>query len=446
MKIGLINPGSAYVSNRIHQDMAYVNGISFVAESLARAGHDVRTVNFAHDPNANLRDVRDCDVFGATSLLECYGAFQEIMPQLKATGKPIVVGGPLMSSYGRTPTNVLMRAFPEIDFGVIGEGELTTPKLMDFLAGKTREMPGGVVFRKGDTLETTGEPEIVQNLDDLPEVDFSRWKGFSERVAGEFFNVPQLARGCYNRCSFCYLIDKKHGIRSYTPGRMEKELANALSLKPKGLHFSDDTFSYDQERAMKVGDLLAEKGVLYEIQTRVSDVNLKLMKHLKETGCIWARFGIESFDEGILKKCGKNITRDQIYRAIGITQEAGIGAMGFFIFGLPGETKKTIETTLKGIEETQLIPRARILIPLPGTRVYNEAIAQGKIKDEIELLRSYPLQERGGDTVSGNFVPINLTENLTDQDLIEARDRANALRDTLSSNVTDPGQRDNLAK
>jgi len=445
MKVGLINPGSEYVSNRIHQNLVYINGISFIAEALERAGHEVKTVNFAHDPNASLRDVADCPVVGVSSILESYDFLKKVLPELKRGGKQIIVGGPLISSYGRSERNVLMRAFPEIDFGVIGEGELTAPRLIRFLEGRG-QLPEGLVYRDGNELRSTGEPEVVHDLDDLPPVNFGRWKGLTELVQNDFFNVPQLARGCYNRCSFCYLIDTRHGIRSYSGKRMEKEMANVLSLNPKGLHFSDDTFSYSKERAMKVGELLAKKGILYEIQTRVSDVDLELMKHLKDTGCIWARFGIESFDEDVLKRCGKNITKDQIYRAIEITKEAGIGAMGFFIFGLPGETRKSIETTIRGIEETEIIPRARILIPLPGTRVYSEALARGKIKDELALLRSYPQQERGGDTVAGNFVPINMADNLTDQELVEARDRANGLRDDLSEKVKDQNQRDNLAK
>ena len=52
-----------------------------------------------------------------------------------------------------------------------------------------------------------------------------------------------------------------------------------------------------------------------------------------------------------------------------------------------------------------------------------------RIKDEVGLLKIYSAQGLGGDTVEGDFVPINMTDNLSDKELIDARDKMNALRD-----------------
>jgi len=429
MKVGLINPPSPYKTEPKFSELVYGNGMLYVEAALREAGHEVKVVNFKHDPNARLEDVADCEVVGTTSALESYDFIRTTFAQLKKEGKITMVGGPLISSYGRYKNNVLMNAIPEIDYGIIGEGELTSVRLIDFLAGKSK-----VLFRAGllhrtsfGIMPSQGDAEIIHNLDNLPEIDYHSFPGLAEKVNGGVFMPPQLARGCYNRCKFCYLIAP--GIRRFSDARTQKEVEKITDLKPKQVNISDDTFTYDKERAIKIGEFFASRDISYFTQTRVSNSDPDLMKRLAETGCKAMLLGVESFDEEILKRNGKNTTTKQIYQAVKSVQDAGMTALGFFIVGLPGETRETIEKTIKGIRETGVRPRTRILIPLPGTEIYRQALAQGKIKDEVELLRIYSQQGLGGDTVEGDFVPINMTDNLSDRELLEARDRMNALRD-----------------
>ena len=66
-------------------------------------------------------------------------------------------------------------------------------------------------------------------------------------------------------------------------------------------------------------------------------------------------------------------------------------------------------------------------MPMPGTKIYADALQQGKIPDEVAYLKSFSEQERGGDTITGNFVPLNMTQELTDEELVEARNEINAV-------------------
>jgi radical SAM superfamily enzyme YgiQ (UPF0313 family) len=428
MKVGLINPPSAYQTDPSFSELVYGNGLLYVEAALRKAGHEVKVANFMHDANASLDQLDDCPVVGTTSTLESYKFLRQTIPELKRRGKITLVGGPLISSYGPTVNNILMRAIPEIDYGIIGEAEKTVVDLLSWRNGDIPKCPNGLVFIiTNDMKVATGNGEIVHNLDDLPEIDYHSFPGLAERVRARVFMPPQMARGCYNRCSFCYLISP--GIRRFSDQRSQIECEKIADLKPSTLNLSDDTFTYDAERAVKIGKFLASRNIPYFAQTRVNNSDPNLMRRLADTGCTAMLLGVESFDEEILRLNGKNTTTKQIYSAIKSVQDAGMTALGFFIVGLPGETRESIDKTLLGIQETGIRPRARVLIPLPGTKIYEQARQQGKIKDELELLKTYSEKSFGGDTVGGDFVPINMTDTLSDEELIEARDKMNILRD-----------------
>jgi len=420
MKIGLIHPPHEYKSDT--KDLVHINGISYI-EATLRESYDVKTVNFKHDSNASLEDIADCDIVGLTSLMDSYKFFKKALPEIKKQGKKIIVGGPLISSYGLTSSNLLMNLFPQIDFAVIGEGEKTIKGLIEKLENPSKQYPSGLVYRDSEgKLNTTNKAEIVHDLDELNEIDYHRWTGLAEELKGHGFSLL-TSRGCPNHCSFCYKISP--GTRSFSLARIEKEIQKVTELKPRRINFNDDTFTYDRKRAIGIAELVAKSGIKYSLLTRVDCLDTELLKILKDTGCEILRPGIESFDPYVLKKNGKNITLKQVYEAIEVAQKVGIKTIGFFLLGLPGETRESIRRTINGIKETRVFPRIRLVMPLPGTRIYHEALQKGLI-DEIELLKQF--SEPGHfDTGEGDWVPVNLT-NLSDKELLDARNEIRELR------------------
>jgi anaerobic magnesium-protoporphyrin IX monomethyl ester cyclase len=426
MKIGLINPPPAYIPDRSHPEFTSIGGIVFISSALRNAGYDVRTVDFQHNTNASIEEVRDCDVVGLTSYTDSYRFLRKTLPLLKDQNKarPVIVGGAFVSSYGLND-NLVVSELPEIDYAVIGEGEVTAVKLLRFLEGREK-VPGGVVFRDPTTgsLKNTGKGQIVHSLDDLPETDNSQWPDFARSARGVTLAVQQTARGCYNRCSFCYLIEE--GVRTMSPSRIKSDLEAAASLMPKDVHFSDDTFTYNEARTLEIARVSKQLGLKYIAMTRVNNVTPELMHLMKDSGCYEIFLGIESFDDKILRGVGKNITSEQAKKAIEHTRKAGIDPVGFFIVGLPGETRKSLDATIRTIKETGVFPCARVLIPLPGTAIYRQAVARGRI-DELQFLKDFSGPGQF-DTRKGTWVPINLSDGLSDQELIAARDEMNSIK------------------
>ncbi len=427
MRIALIEPPYAFKPDPLNKGMFNVPGVAYVGAILKNHGHDVKIIDFKNDKNASLSDALASDVVGIASYINGYSFFKQILPVLKRAGKTIITGGPFVSSYGIHQNNLLMNVFSEIDFAVIGEGEITTPKLIESLEDLSKPMPKGVIFREKNKLISTGVGEMLSNLDDIPEVDFADWTALTNNVENNVLNTG-FSRGCYNRCSFCYQIAP--GVRSFSFSRIDHELERITGLKPRQIMLMDTTFTYDRARALGIAKLANKHGLKYGIETRVTDVDYDLMKELKKSGCYHVHLGIESFDEDLLKNANKNITLDQIYKAIDGCQRAGLETIGFFLVGLPGENKNSLQKTIKGIKETRILPHPRILIPLPGTQIYRDALKRGLI-DELELLKQFSEPDKF-DTKEGNWVPVNMSDGLTNQDLIDARDEIHRLRDEFA--------------
>jgi radical SAM superfamily enzyme YgiQ (UPF0313 family) len=416
MRIALIEPPYRFKEDPLNQGMCNLPGIAFIGAVLKNQGRDIKIIDFKNDRNASLDDAFKSDIIGIASYINGYAFFKETLPVLKKAGKIIITGGPFISSYGNTPNNLLMKVFPEIDYAVIGEGEITTKKLIEALEDSSKPIPKGVLFREKNSVISTGVGDVLCNLDEIPEIDYADWQALVNNVKDNVLNAGFL-RGCYNRCSFCYQMFK--GVRSFSFSRIDAELEKMASFKPRQIMFMDTIFTYDKNRALEIAKLAHKHGLKYGIETRVSDIDYELMKELKESGCYHVHLGIESFDENLLKKANKNITLKQIYQAINDSQRAGVETIGFFLIGLPGENRASLEKTLRGIKDTRILPQPRILIPLPGTHIYKEALKQFSEPDKF-------------DTKEGNWVPVNLSNGLTDQELIEARNKMKELREEFS--------------
>ncbi len=84
--------------------------------------------------------------------------------------------------------------------------------------------------------------------------------------------------------------------------------------------------------------------------------------------------GVESGDDDILKAINKDITVDQVRQAVKMIKRAGIPLNAYFILGHPNETKETLRKTVRLAAELNTgEPAFGIMVPYPGTRIYDMA-------------------------------------------------------------------------
>ena len=380
-------------------------GIAYVSAYLKVNGVNVYTVNL----NLEDRDVYevleekinkyDIGIVGTGELVvnlrkiqEIAEAVKKIKPQIK-----VWIGGSLVTN---SPYEA-MELVPEADFGMIGEGELTSLELVRMLesmenpdAEDIKKIDGLIVRRKDGTFYCTDKRADIENLDSIP---FPDWEGFRlvetcRKYAKEDNSITASivsSRSCPNSCTFC----SKTGGKKYRKRSLDNifkeidELVNKYHVNR--LNFNDELFADNSDRLYQFCDRIETYHLSYRISMHIGkNLNLELLSRMYKSGCKVIFYGLESADNNVLMSMRKHITIDEIERCLQITKQAGIIVEGNFIFGDPAETKETVKTTLNWIEDHYtmgLIEVAPIKL-YPGSQLYEDAVNNGSIKDTVKFI------------------------------------------------------------
>ncbi|SFG36600.1 B12-binding domain-containing radical SAM protein [Oribacterium sp. WCC10] len=196
-------------------------------------------------------------------------------------------------------------------------------------------------------------------------------------------------RGCPCRCNFCVYPQTMHGhkYRLRSPKNVVDEFKYIAENFPdvKEIVIEDDTFTIDKKRVSDICELLIEsrmnKRFKWLCNARVNTLDLDTMKLMKKAGCRLLIPGIESGTQEILDNIKKGTTLTQVREYIRNTKKAGLLVHACYMVGNQGETKETMEKTLKlalelNTDTAQFFP----LIPYPGTEAYEWAKTNGYIK------------------------------------------------------------------
>jgi radical SAM superfamily enzyme YgiQ (UPF0313 family) len=152
--------------------------------------------------------------------------------------------------------------------------------------------------------------------------------------------------------------------------------------KIKDISFWADTFTFVKSYVLEICDGIKKRKLKFRwmCNARVDRIDPEMLKAMKETGCQIIAFGVESGNQNILNRIGKNITLKEIRQAFGWVRDAKIESAAHIIFGLPGETEKTIKQTINFVKEINPdYVQFYSAIPFPGTRFGEEAEQKGWI-------------------------------------------------------------------
>jgi radical SAM superfamily enzyme YgiQ (UPF0313 family) len=146
------------------------------------------------------------------------------------------------------------------------------------------------------------------------------------------------------------------------------------------IYFDDDCLTLDKERMLEICRLIQDKGiqVSWICQSRVDTVDEEMLAAMKEAGCHYIYFGVESGSPKMLKLMRKGISLSRTKETFAICRRLGIKAQAFFLFGIPGEDQATIRQTIEFAKE--LDPDSvqfAVAIPHPGTQLYEECQRNG---------------------------------------------------------------------
>jgi radical SAM superfamily enzyme YgiQ (UPF0313 family) len=300
-------------------------------------------------------------------------------------GIPVIAGGP----HCTIRADEVMRVCADIDFLVRGEGEETLSELIESLsnheAGAMLAHVKGITYRDSGQVIHTCDRELIRDLNALgfPARDLLLNK---HSYDSEDMGLLMTSRGCPFNCSYCATSIWKRKVRYRSVDNVMAEIKLIRSTYgTRQFTFKDDSFTVNRERVLELCDrLVAERlHINWDCNTRVDLVDEELLRRMKRAGCNSVKVGIETGSERILKLVNKGITLSQARRAAGLFRSVGIHWTGYFMMGLPSETREDIEQTLKFMKELKPdFVSLSVYEPFPGTDLFRIGVQAGLVQDE----------------------------------------------------------------
>jgi anaerobic magnesium-protoporphyrin IX monomethyl ester cyclase len=373
MKVLIVNPPPYKIIEPYYDTPDYPRtALAYLSGYLREQNIEVNVLDCKYD-RLNMNDAlkriysSGADIVGFTSFTNEIIQAAHLAGEIKKSLPDIinVIGGVHVSALPEET----MREFPQFDYGVIGEGEITLYEFVCALesCNPVDSIKGICFLKKEPCFHYTGSREFINNYDSLP---LPAWDLF--RPAREY--IIQSSRGCPFNCAFCMNPNGKT-VRSRTPENVLREIRWLVDLLgAKKIVFGDENFSIDINRAINICDLIVKSGLHKRFQwdcaTHISTVSLDLAYAMKRSGCISVGLGIESGDETILSRMGKGLNYNKIFSAINILKKKRLSYRTFFILGQPDETYETAKKTVEfAVKLNPMLPVFGIMVPYPGTRI-----------------------------------------------------------------------------
>ncbi len=295
----------------------------------------------------------------------------------------VAVGGPHLSA---VPEET-MRRYPEFDVGSIGEGEVTVLELMEAFRGERAfDSVNGLILRGENGAYRTPPREYLKSLDHLPFQAWDLLEHFPEIYtppAHSFGRLPVAAlyttRGCPARCTFCSKNVFGSKIRFFSADYVLEAIRHLIrEYGIRELKFYDDNMTFSKERfhAICEGMIREKMDVTWTCVSRVDLVNEEMLKLAKRAGCWQISYGLEAASMRLLDFVKKGTNLDKVRQALHATHKAGIRTRGYYMAGLPTQTKDELEETVRfALKEYVDDFQMHLFVPFPGAPI-TEGIEQ----------------------------------------------------------------------
>ena len=281
-----------------------------------------------------------------------------------------------------------LNAAPAVDWVAREEFDYTC---RDVAEGRPYPEILGLSFRDEDgAVNHTPPRPLIENMDELPFVSpvYRRDLNLQNYFIG-YLKHPYVSlytgRGCRSKCTFCLWPQTVggHRYRVRSPEHVIEEVRWIKEHMPevREIMFDDDTFTDFRPRVEEIARGLGRLGVTWSCNAK-ANVPYETLKIMKENGLRLLLVGYESGDDQILHNIKKGLRTDIARRFTEDCRKLGITIHGTFILGLPGETRETMEKTIRFAKEINPHTiQVSLAAPYPGTALYREAVAKGWLEE-----------------------------------------------------------------
>jgi radical SAM superfamily enzyme YgiQ (UPF0313 family) len=420
----------------VYDNDSYVHtfpqGIAAIAAILREAGHNITIYNqdVYHYPESHLVDYLTNNNFDAVGIgvIGGYYQYEKLLKISKAINsvpnKPFyMIGG-----HGPSPEPEYFLKKTKADVIVIGEGELSTPKLLKAVEDGTELIEvKGIAFLddEGNLIMTEREP-LITDLDSIPfpAYDLFPMNHYAllryPNMKNSDRSMPILSsRGCAYQCNFCYRMVEGIRLRS-TENIVEEMKLLKDTYNINYFAFQDELTMVSKKRTMDLCQAIidADLDIMWSCNGRLNIADEEVLAKMKEANCVFINYGIESVDDKCLEIMNKKLTVEQITRGIELTLAAGISPGYNIIWGNIGEDEKIlqrgVEFLLKYDDHSQM-RTIRPVTPYPGSDLYYIALEKGLLEDVADF---YENKHTNSDLLAVNFT--ELTDDEFHRHLYEA--------------------------
>jgi radical SAM superfamily enzyme YgiQ (UPF0313 family) len=292
-----------------------------------------------------------------------------------------------------------LESIPEVDTVVRHEGEQTLLELFQHLDNPDLwSQINGLAYRKDGRIEVPPPRPLIADLDTLP---FPLRSNHVTTYRGLGIRSILASRGCHYNCSFCsvqqfYRDAPGSKRRSRSPSNVAQEIEELFSkYNTRIFIFKDDDLGlkspkqdmWIEEFARELKIRKISDKIIWRISCRVDEVNLEMLRNLKEVGLTFLYLGIESGSKQGLKTFNKGYSVNQIYNSVSIIEKLGMNFEYGFMLLDPDSTICSIKENTAFLRELSKDGRTVVhftkMFPYVGTSITRRLKDEGRLKGTI---------------------------------------------------------------
>ena len=426
MRILLTSPESDVWNSRKHIHM----GLGYLAGSLLAHGYEVEIWDAAVEADRETLDQKlsrdPFDIVGVSAPTPLINNAWESAAVAKKHGAITILGGPHLTLQ---PHESMQK--PQVDLVVRGEAEYTIIEILRALENETNGKSQNANRKSENPPSSNGQsktqnPKSFDPAAGWPNILGLSWRNAEGKImhnpdrplpddidaipfpAHHLFKIDRYtnlnpltdgldmharaytivtSRGCPYKCTYCSKPITGDTWRGRSVDNVIAEwswLVRDLGATEIGI--TDDIWNLDKERAKALCRALV-KAKLNHVPwvtihgMKVNNTDEELFKLMKQAGCKRVGFGVENGDDWMLRHViKKGQTVDMVRRAFKWAKQARLQTMGFFIFGMPGETEESMEKTIRlAMELDPDLAHFMMAAPFPGTEMWETLVKHGNV-------------------------------------------------------------------
>jgi len=348
-------------------------GVGYLAQVLEdnNIEYDVCDMRLGLKPQVLIKRIKEFspDLVGISMRTPLYKRQYQIISEIKRAGKfQIAVGGDHLIAMREE----VLRECPEIDFGVVFEGERTLLEMC--LNGAEDEIPG-LMRRSNGNIVYNGDREFEKDLDNFP---FPKYERFElEKYPTHEIGIVS-SRGCPHRCMFCVESSRfnRRRYRARSAKNVVDEIGYWFERGFTKFDFAEPVFNFYKDRVIEICNELITRGLNDKINLitrsgiRADATDEEVLVKMKEAGFKWLSFGVEAGNNRIIERLQKGETIEEISEAVETACKLGFDVMLSFLVGSPSETESDIEDSINFALRYPIVDVNFFNpFPLPGTRL-----------------------------------------------------------------------------